>query len=258
MNPSRLLCEDERPEAFPRLEANDLLVWKASIAPSEGRVAHAAPLLSSEEMVRSGGYADEGRRQRFILRRAMLRRLLSLYTDTPPRRLEIRQDRLGKLTLLGSHLEFSVSHAADVVMFALSPSGRVGIDVERTHTAFDTRRIERRFFSPQEREILARLSGADRTLAWFRCWTRKEAYVKALGEGISARFRHVSVPILAADSPIPIDAGAGSQWLIENLSAPPGHVAAIAYEGCEARRVRVLTLAPGAGPHPNLTQGEAE
>jgi 4'-phosphopantetheinyl transferase len=252
MNPGRLRREDARFEAFTRCQASDVVVWNASIAPSDDRVAHAAPLLSSEDMARSRGYADERQRGRFILRRAMLRRLLSLCTATPPGRLEISEGPHGKPVLLGSRLEFSVSHAADLAMFAFSLSGRVGVDVERTRTSFDMGRIERRFFSPREREILARLSGADRSLAWFRCWTRKEAYVKALGEGISARFRHVSVPILVADSPIPIDAEASSRWLIENLNAPPGHVAAIAYEGCAPRPVRVLTMPPGAGPDPTL------
>jgi 4'-phosphopantetheinyl transferase len=252
MTAKRSPRRDESTGAWAGREAKEVFVVEASIVPSKDRLTHARSFLSSAEIARSRGYADERQRGRFILRRAMLRRLLSLCTGTPPQRLEISEGPRGKPALLGSRLEFSVSHAADLAMFAFSFSGRVGVDVERTRTSFDMGRIERRFFSPREREILARLCGADRSLAWFRCWTRKEAYVKALGEGISARFRHVSVPILAADSPIPIDAEASSRWLIENLSAPPGHVAAIAYEGCAPRPVRVLTMQPGAGPDPTL------
>jgi len=134
-------------------------------------------------------------------------------------------------------LTFSVSHADGMAAFAFTRNRMIGVDVESIRKSFDTSGIAERFFSEAERAALQNLPAHKRHQAFFRCWTRKEAYIKALGEGLSYPLHRFDVsisenePALLATRPNPAEAG---RWLLRTLPVPAGYEGVLAVEADNA------------------------
>jgi 4'-phosphopantetheinyl transferase len=160
-------------------------------------------------------------RRRFVVARGSLRRLLASQLGCAPREVPIVTDGRGKPGLAGSELRFSISRSAGVALYALSWTMEVGVDVEAIQESADLDRIAARFFSAAERRALASLPAGRRRLAGFQCWTRKEAYAKGTGDGIT-------LPL--ADTHVGIDGccTVGTDWSVHQIDVAPGFVAAVA------------------------------
>ena len=146
-------------------------------------------LLSDAERQRAGRFAFDRDRRRFTVARARLRQLLAAQLGVEPESVELAYGTHGKPALArhstDSHLRFNVSHSEDVAVYAFAGGREVGIDVEVVRTITDADDIAARSFSRHENEAYLALDPRDKPLGFFNCWTRKEAFIKALGDGLS-------------------------------------------------------------------------
>ena len=194
--------------------------------------------LSADEIARAERFLMEQDRARFISCRAALRRVLAGLLGSHPAVVEFEYSPFGKPALAGQHraeVHFNVSHSQDLAVIAASRRHAVGIDVEQLRPDFASEDIARRFFSPSEREALAQLPAEVRVDAFFRCWTRKEAFVKAIGEGLSFPLDAFEVTLGPNQPPrllrVGADPAAASTWSLHDLPVPSGFVAALAIAG---------------------------
>ena len=161
--------------------------------------------------------------------RAALRSVLASYLGVDPASLAFERGRHGKPALCGHDVHFSFSHSGSTALVAVSRDRPVGVDVELVKPGRAVDRIARRRFAPLERASLARLADADRDAAFHRCWTGKEAYAKGLGRGLTMGFDSFSLAALVEGrTRCAVDA-----WQVQQLSAPDGHVAAVAAPGSD-------------------------
>ena len=210
--------------------------------PGEG-VAQDRALLADEENARADRLLLPRVRERFIFARAILRRLLAGYLHVDPAKLVFRYTAQGKPYLGdGAALCFNLSHSKDVAVIAIARRREIGIDIEATTRDVEFEGVARKVFSPNENARLARVTPELRRAAFFRIWTRKEAYVKARGEGLNYSLRSFSVSdlpgdddALLADERQPL---AHLAWRLAEIAAPAGFSAALAAPGRDWSVVR--------------------
>ncbi|MDX1643918.1 MAG: 4'-phosphopantetheinyl transferase superfamily protein [Thermoanaerobaculia bacterium] len=185
----------------PRLEPGEVHVWAIDLDPPQQQAAALRPLLSTDERERADSFRFDRHRRRFIVTRAATRRLLGAYGERAPASVEITYGANGKPSVLDEpELEFNLSHSEDKALVAVSRSGPVGVDIERLRPLDDADDIARRFFSRREVKTYLAQPEALRPRAFFNGWTRKEAVVKALGEGLFLSLQRFDVS-LESDAP---------------------------------------------------------
>jgi len=142
-------------------------------------------LLSETEQHRAGQYVHIRDRDRFIIRRSLLRQLLSVFLNRPAHAVSIHCTAEGKPGLNPaehpSAIEFSLSHSHGIAAFAFTEGRSIGIDIEKMDPQIETLPLARQYFTPNEASYLEHLEPQARLLAFYQCWTRKEAYLKAAG-----------------------------------------------------------------------------
>ena len=167
--------------------------------------------------------------------------LLGRYLGVPPETLSFDYGPFGKprLTGLKTPLQFNASHSGHILLIAIMLDRAIGIDVERIRSNLSVLDIAERFFSPLERAALAALPETLRTNAFFDCWTRKEAYIKARGEGLSLPLNGFDVSFLPGEPAQLLatrpDAAEASRWRLRELDVADGYKAALAVEGAQWR-----------------------
>jgi 4'-phosphopantetheinyl transferase len=202
-----------------------------------------AQLLSAGERDRAGRFYFEKDRKHYIMARGQLRVILSRYLDTNPDQLRFRSNPYGKPGLTGlsgmEWLTFNVSHSGGLALYAVAHSRRVGIDLERIREDVSCDLLARRFFSARENDALHALPPEAKTKAFFDCWTRKEAYIKGRGEGLSIPLEQFDVSLgpgepakLLGNRLHPDDV---SRWSLQEITLAPGYAAAVAVEGRDWR-----------------------
>jgi 4'-phosphopantetheinyl transferase len=195
--------------------------------------------LSADERTRAERFRFSEDRMRFVSARGILRILLGRYLDVEPQRLRFCYNEHGKPALAPefdrSDLQFNVSHSDSVALYAVAWGRRVGVDVERIRTDVSIEAIAQRFFSPQERAALGALPAGLRREAFYSGWTRKEAFLKARGEGLSLPLDQFDVSLLPGEPAALLyvagDQEETSRWSFLELTAPPGYAATLAVEG---------------------------
>ena len=220
----------------PPLDSGQIHVWTATLAVHGDALAQHRALLANEEKARADRFVFPRVRERFIVARAILRRLLSVYVRGHPAELCFGYAARGKPYLLhGSELHFNLSHAEDAAMIAIATQREIGIDIEATARNVDIEGVARKVFSPDEFVRLTALAPADRRAAFFRIWTRKEAYIKARGDGFGYPTRSFSVSLLPGDEDALLDGARQAigqlDWRIAEIVAPEGFCAALAVPG---------------------------
>ncbi len=207
-------------------------LWQRALNPPQDQVDACLDLLLPEEREKAQRYRVERPRGDYILTRGTLRSLLSRYLQTRPHDISFQYTEYGKPFLANSDLQFNVSHTEGLALLAFVRCRAIGIDVERVRAQTDVRQLAERFFSVHERRSLRDLAGDELHAAFFRCWTRKEAYIKAKGEGLSLPLHQFDVSIdpnpeeaLIGTRPDPLEAG---RWTIQNVPVISGYAAAIA------------------------------
>jgi 4'-phosphopantetheinyl transferase len=222
----------------PNLAASkdEVHIWRVAL--NESLVAELRPTLAPDECARADRFHFERDRNRFVVARGSLRRILGAYLKQDPAQLSFSYSKYGKPALEGAIpdlLSFNLSHAHEVALIAVTRDRRVGVDIEFIRPDFATTQIAERFFSPLEVAVLRALPKDAQSEAFFNCWTRKEAYIKAIGDGMSMPLDQFHVS-LAPGSPAALlgnlrDANEVSRWSLQELPTGPGYLAAVAVEG---------------------------
>jgi len=196
-------------------------------------------VLSPDELTRASRYHFLRDRQRFVASRALLRRILASYLATDPICLSFSYSKKEKPSLGAAHADsgvtFNVSHSGGIALLAFSRRREIGVDVEQLRRDSDLEAIARRFFSTHEQSQLAALPSEERFDAFFRCWTRKEAYIKATGDGLSLPLSQFDVSLAAGEKNALLatrpDSSEAGRWLLQEVPAGPGYVAALCVRG---------------------------
>jgi 4'-phosphopantetheinyl transferase len=221
------------------LAHDEVHVWRASLRPPPARLALLEATLSPDERARAARFRFDEHRVAFIAGRGAQRGILSRYTGLPPAALTYREGSHGKPELSGAAagpgIRFNVSNSGDYALYALTLRREIGVDLERLKPMPDGIDIAKRFFSAPENEVFAGLGDDVRDLAFFLCWTRKEAYIKAVGEGLSMPLDCFDVAF-APGEPARILRTRGNpaeaeRWTMLSLDPGPGYVGALAVEG---------------------------
>lgn len=209
-------------------------MWRVGLDPSPARRRRLALTLSREERERAARLRLDRDRRRFVVARGGLRMILGEYLGVDPGEVEIGRSERGKprLTRDGTGLRFSLSRSGELALCAVAWDREVGVDVERLRPIADALEIAEHFFSERERQALRRRDDERRQRAFFRVWTRKEAWLKACGVGLTLPLDRVEVSV-EEDEParllsVPDDSSPASCWSLHELAPSAGYLAALA------------------------------
>jgi 4'-phosphopantetheinyl transferase len=209
-------------------------VWAIRTEVSTAVAERLERILAPDERNRAARFHFDHLRLAFIAARGALRLLLGCYLKLPPASIQIAYGSNGKPGLTESErVKFNVSHSGALAVFAFAVGCDIGVDVEQIHPLANLRHIAERTFCPEEAAEIMLLPEHQRDRAFFVCWTRKEAYVKAIGTGLSSPFDSFRVT-LRPDDPtgfvhLQHDANATKEWTLHDLDFGSDYAAALAY-----------------------------
>jgi 4'-phosphopantetheinyl transferase len=216
-----------------RLSADEVHVWRASLDRSPTDVDRLHLLLAADERERATRFRFDRDRSRYVIGRGLLRLLLARYGGLAPAEIRFAYSAYEKPSLLDGGPAFNVSHSGSIAMFAFCAHGDVGIDIEIDEPDFASEQIAEHFFSPGEVAVLRSLPEAQRARAFLSCWTRKEAFIKARGDGLSLELASFDVSVAPTSEPAVLrtewSREEPSRWCLRDLSNTElGYVAAVA------------------------------
>ena len=215
-------------------------IWHASLEATAEQLHKSHNVLADDELHRAERFHFDLDRKRFMVARALLRRILSIYTKEEPGEHSFAYNAFGKPSLNDAGcLHFSVSHSGTEAIYAISHDRDIGIDIECIRPLMYSDQIVERFFSKVEYEAFHNLPGHLRSRAFFSCWTRKEAYLKALGKGLSHPLDAFSVSFLPGEPALSISTQHSNVneepgWTVRDVCVNPGYVAAVVVQGYHA------------------------
>jgi 4'-phosphopantetheinyl transferase len=239
------------PDVLP-LRSVEVHVWRATLDQPAHVLNRLRLMLDEDERSRAARFHFEKDRAHFVVARAALRSILGGYLRVPPGRVRFDYSPYGKPALAAefaaTHLHFNVSHSHALALFAVARRCALGVDVEYVRADVAEREIAERFFSASEVSALCALPAAQQPRAFFDCWTRKEAYIKARGEGLSFPLAAFDVS-LRPDEPAALrcvrgDEREAARWSLRALDAAPGYAAALVAEGRD-RQLKTWQWEPG-------------
>src|SRR5579863_2546846 len=226
-------CWETAPQQLA-LEADQIHVWRAHLDCSETVLGQLEATLAPDEKARAERFVFPRDRNAFIATRGILRELLGRYIHRAAAELEFDYGAQGKPTLRMASsqksVDFNVSHSHGVALLAFALGRHLGVDVELLRPDFAGEKIAERFFSPQEVAELRSLPPILQDEGFFLCWTRKEAYIKARGEGLQVPLKSFRVS-LTPGKPELLQAADSSRWSLRSLSPAPRYVGAVVGEG---------------------------
>lgn len=219
------------------LGEREVHIWRTSLQRTPEERARLQRFLTPDELERARSFSSREHAARWIVARGVLRVLLGTYLETHPARLRFRYDEHGKPSLAGLDLHFNLSHSADLAAYAFARTRRLGLDIEWMRPAFAATRLARRKFAPGEYEVLQALPADEQRRAFFTCWTRKEAYIKAHGKGIAYGLGSFEVSLRPGERAEVLkdrlDPGAGERWSMQDVAFGEGYAGALVIERAE-------------------------
>jgi len=226
-----------QPPDVVSLDSGGVHVWHVDLEQTDEVVNRFRTTLDAEELQRASRFHFERHRRAFIVGRGFLRDVLGRYLQSRPQVLEFSYGAYGKPALNGEHkdtkLRFNMSHSHDVGLLAITEERHIGVDVEHIRADFATEEIARRYFSRCEVDVFNTLAREEQVAAFFRCWTRKEAFIKATGRGLSQALDGFDVtlgPGVEAELLRVADDDA-SRWSMCDIDVGQDYAAALAVEG---------------------------
>ena len=213
-------------------------VWPIPLS-DPALVASLGTLLSGAERGRADRLPCEAQRRAFVIAHGRTREVLAGYLGARPERLDFATGEHGKPRVRSGEkepeIEFNLSHSGEIALVAVAQSQAVGIDIQKWNENLEYLAISQRFFSSSEHDNIAAANGnASLPHKFYSCWTRKEAYIKATGYGISRGLGHFDVAVAPAPAVLRedrLDPDAPNRWRLEDLGVPSGYSAALAVEG---------------------------
>jgi len=178
------------------LSNSDIHLWRIVLPQSEEIKRNLFESLSNDELSRLAKFYFNRDKDRFLISRGGLRNILARYLNIYPNQVDFQYKTLGKPYINNKNLYFNVSHAANCIVYAVSNCSPIGIDIEYCEHDIDYLSITKNFFSNNEYTKLLTLHSDKRLLAFYRCWTRKEAYIKAIGKGLHFPLHQLEVSLL--------------------------------------------------------------
>lgn len=211
-------------------------VWSLSLAASEATRSWLRTTLSAEERERADRFAFDRDRSAYVVAHGALRQILARYARRNPSELRFAEGPKGKPWLLeGAGLEFNLSHSGGFAVVGVTRGARIGVDVETRRRMDDMSSLARHCFAPAEVRELESLPHAARLDAFFNAWTRKEAYIKAIGDGLSCPLESFEVTMAPRDEvrlrSINGSAADADRWSLRAFAPAPGVTAAVAIDG---------------------------
>lgn len=235
------------------LADEEVHIWRGFLDLPESLIHNFMKLLSEDELIRANRFYFSKDKDRYIAARSMLRKILSFYLDIEPNAVRFRYSQHGKpslhpdmdglkLPIQTSNLKFNLSHSNSIALVGITLNRQIGVDVEYTKHLPDADEIAGRFFSSQENLIYQELKQAQKQTAFYRCWTRKEAFIKAIGEGLSFPLGQFAVNFLPNEEPciehINGQKNQGRKWSLEAFKPDPKYIGAVAVKGKNLRFIR--------------------
>jgi len=227
------------------LQPHQVDVWRISLDLPNDSLKLIESSLSADESERAARYHFTADKDRYIVAHGCLRDILARYLHREPGQLNFSVNDHGKPALHDHELEFNLSHSGDFVLVAITQERKVGVDVERIRQGISSQVIARQYFSKSEVAEYQALPPEERKTAFFTCWTRKEAYIKAHGLGLSLTLDSFDVSltpkepaIIRATRPDPHEA---ARWILHSPEVDSRYVSAVAVEGS------ALSLTEGKG-----------
>jgi 4'-phosphopantetheinyl transferase len=228
------------PGAGLELAAGEIHVWSVQLDPPPGEVERLGRFLSEDEWARANRFRFEKHRRQYVVGRGALRALLAAYLGGRPEAVRFRYGPRGKPFLesdleTAGDLQFNLSNSDEMALVGFVRGPEIGVDIEYLKPMPDCEQISERFFSESERRVLRGIPGRAKEEAFFNCWTRKEAYLKAVGEGLAAPLDSFDDTLAPGDPPRMLtlkgDPGRAARWFFHHLVPAEGYVGAIAIEG---------------------------
>jgi len=227
----------EAPPELP-LRAGEAFIWAAVLDLPGSAAAEASEILSSEERERAARFRFEKDQIQYIASRSFLRALLGRFLQIDPKAVRFRYNSFGKPLLAdefaASRIEFNLAHSKGLGLFGVTLDRAIGVDVEQHRPDLATMEIANRFFAPEEVKVLSAVQPSCRLEAFFECWTRKEAFIKARGMGLSLPLDKFTVAFGPNRAPALLSADQGAttaaSWTLADLSPADGYSGAAAIE----------------------------
>jgi 4'-phosphopantetheinyl transferase len=221
------------------LRPEEVHIWRVGLMQSETVIAHCREVLPADELDRAGRFYFERDRRRFAVSHAMVRHVLGRYLALGPQELRFVLGAKGKPELATQcnslRLKFNLSHSGEFALMGVSINLTMGIDIEEIRPDFGTQEIAERFFSRYEVATFLSLPQHQRAEAFFYCWTRKEAYIKAQGDGLSLPLDSFDVTFAPGTEPallrVAEDPNEVARWKLYDINPGPGYKAALMIEG---------------------------
>ncbi|MEA2602377.1 MAG: 4-phosphopantetheinyl transferase [Acidobacteriota bacterium] len=235
----------------PELGPGEIHLWSVRLDPPTERVEDLGRVLSEDEWERARRFRFDKHRRQYVVGRGALRTLLAAYLGLRPEAVRFAYGPRGKPFLappLDSRgLQFNLSNSDELALAGFVLGRELGVDVELLRQMNDCEEIAERFFSESERKVLRTIPFPIKQEAFFNCWTRKEAYLKAVGEGLAAPLDSFDVT-LALDEPprmltLKGDADQAAKWFFHHLRPAESYIGALAIEGVEGGTWEVKTWA---------------
>lgn len=221
------------------LQADDVAIWQVALEQDATTLTQLHDLLATEERQRAARFYFPADQRRYTVGRGVLRLLLGYYLQVAPTAVNFTYNPYGKPQLVATDttppLYFNLSHSGEVALYAFALQRPVGIDIERMKADLAWRDLARHVFSPYEHQVLERVPAAEQLAAFYRGWTRKEAYIKARGMGLSLALDQFDVT-MEADKPAQLlathdDPQEATRWTLCDLPCPVGYAAALVVAG---------------------------
>lgn len=218
---------------FDTLTSDSLHLWVGRFSALAARGAYFESLLAADEGQRAARFVADGVREHFIVARGMLRVLAGHYLNVRPGAIRFTYGARGKPALPESDIHFNLSHSGDVIVAGFIAGRDVGVDVEEIRPMPEMKRVAMDNFSAAEFAAWAALPPETQMRAFYICWTRKEAYIKATGDGFRLPLADFDVSFSPDETPrlLRVAGDDPARWSLLHLDPAPGYVGAACVEG---------------------------
>ncbi|NET26972.1 4'-phosphopantetheinyl transferase superfamily protein [Okeania sp. SIO1I7] len=217
------------------LSPNHVHIWSKNLKLPPSAINKLSKILSSDEIDRANKFHFERDKNRFIIARGALRKILSRYLNIEPKKLQFTYSERGKPYLSDTSILFNLSHSQDLALYAITTVNSIGIDLEYIRPMNDAEGLAKRFFTAQEYNLISQLPPQQQQEIFFKIWTCKEAYLKATGDGLAGGLEKVEV-CLTPEQPIQFisingDFQEAARWYLYQFIPESNYIAAVAVAG---------------------------